>query len=81
MRLIMISGQREVLEGLLNVQGLHLSEFSATDQGNGIWSVSGYANNEAMASLQSLNCTVTDIMTAEEVHAAIESGRGRNSNS
>lgn len=79
MSLVTIKGRQEVLEGLLGITGLHLSLHSATDQGNGVWKVSGYANDEALAQLQRLDCTVTAVMTSDQVQAAIESGRSQGS--
>jgi hypothetical protein len=75
MQLIDIAGPKAILRGLLDVAGLDLSIHSASEQGEGTWRVSGYATDKALAELRRRGCTVTIVMDAEQVQAAIESGR------
>jgi hypothetical protein len=76
--LVTIKGKREVVQGLRGVGGLHLSLHSDKDLGGGVWSVSGYASEEAVRHAESLGCTVTVVMTSQQVEDAIRSGSGAN---
>jgi hypothetical protein len=74
--LVTIKGKREVLQGLRGVSGLQLSLHSDKDLGGGLWSISGYATEEAVRHAESLGCAVTVVMTSEQVEDAIRSGSG-----
>lgn len=76
--LVTITGEKHVLQGLLEVAGLQLSLHSATDIGGDKWSVSAYATDEAAEHVRGLGCTVTVVMTSEEVRDAIRRGSGSN---
>lgn len=75
MTLVSISGSRSLLQGLLNVEGLQISYFSATEEPPGTWRVTAYANEDALAEVRRRGCFVVVVMTAEQVQNAINAGR------
>ena len=76
--LVAIKGKRDVLRGLRDVGGLHLSFHSDRDLGGGLWSVTGYATEEAVRHAVRLGCAVTVVMDDDRVADAIRSWSGSN---
>jgi hypothetical protein len=59
----------------MEIDGLQLSIHSARDQGDGLWTISAYATDDAESKVQALGCTIDEVMTSEQVRRATRSGR------
>jgi hypothetical protein len=79
MQLVAIQGPKEILQALLDAEGLVLSIQSAKQQSADTWSISGYVSDATAAELRARGCIVETIMSHEEVQTAIDRGRGRSS--
>jgi hypothetical protein len=78
MLLIRITGSEALLQGLSQVEGLHLSVHSSRKNPSGTWTVSAYASQEAVSNLKRIGCSVAVAMSEEQVRSAIRRGQGPN---
>jgi hypothetical protein len=78
MLLVSITGSEALLQGLSQVEGLHLSNHSSRKNPDGTWTVSAYASQEAVSYLNRIGCSVAVAMNDDQVQIAISRGQNPN---
>jgi hypothetical protein len=67
MSLIRIEGPRDKLLSLVDIPNLGLRARAAVELPNGNWTVGANATDQAIAEVQARGCTVTVILTDEQI--------------
>jgi hypothetical protein len=70
MALIQLEGSTEILQGLVDIEGLTLMPATTEPIGVARWRVGGYASDEAVETLRARGATVLVAMTSNEVLGA-----------
>ena len=66
MRLIVIEGSRDVLLGLVNIQGLEIHRHTSKLLGDDRWALEAYATPEAVLEVEARGVTVTTLVSDQE---------------